>query len=96
MTFFTIREKDDDTTTLSGRTSGGTLTFYAHKSTNEEIIKRTVDYMMMKNNEWFHSSKLKVNEYLDAAHDVSLLSETIKQNPYLNHPGNHFSLAYKV
>lgn len=99
-TSFSIREKDY-TTTLSDRTScmltsGGTMTFYAHKNSSEELLKRTLDYMFVQNNKWSTSSKMKVNHYLDAAHDFSTLSERIRENPYLNHPGNHFSLAYKI
>ena len=57
------------------------------------FVKRTIDYMFVAKNEWLEKNKIDVLAYI-TPENVPL--DTDIGNPCVNHPSDHYSLAYEV
>ena len=93
-----LKEAFTDIYGLCGTANGDhpQFTTFKHRA-KEGYVRHTIDYVFVLKNEWFKSSNLKVVGFTDAE-DLETNGQIDKEmaNPCVDHPSDHYSLAYKI
>ena len=71
------------------------LTTYKYRAKDKGWVKRTIDYIFLKQNEWYRDNGIIVMALLDPGdlEDKQLLNNKIG-NPCPNHPSDHYCIGY--